>query len=68
MRRATTVTMLVLGFALMLVGYLAAAPWGASSVADSNPTFTGAPLVFILGIVLVVAAAVLYEILPDKRS
>jgi len=51
----------------MLIGFLTAAPWGSSSVADSNPAFLGAPLLFVLGIVSVVAAAVLYEVLPDKR-
>ena len=67
MRRTITIGLVVVGFALMLIGFVAAAPWGSSSVADSNPAFVGAPLLFVLGIVAVVAAAVLYEVLPDKR-
>lgn len=68
MRRAITVGLVVVGFALMLIGFLAAAPWGSSAVADSDPAFKGAPLIFILGIVSTVAAAVVYELLPDKRQ
>ncbi len=68
MRRLITIGLVVVGFALMLIGYLTAAPWGSSSVADSDPVFTGAPLLFLLGIISVIAAAVLYEVLPDKRQ
>jgi hypothetical protein len=67
MRRTVTVSLVVVGLALMLVGFLTAAPWGSSTVEDSNPVVMGAPLLFVLGIVSVVAAAVLYEVLPDKR-
>lgn len=66
MRRTITIGLVVIGFALMLIGFLTAAPWGSSSVADSNPVIVGAPMLFILGIVAVVAAAVLYEVLPDQ--
>ena len=68
MRRAITVGLIVVGFALMLIGFLAAAPWGSSAVADSDPAFTGAPILFILGVVSAVAAAVVYELLPDRRQ
>ena len=67
MRRTITVSLVVVGLLLMLIGYLAAAPWGASSVADSDPRMMGAPLLFFLGIVSVITAAVLYEVLPDRR-
>ena len=67
MRRNITVGLVVIGFALMLIGFLSAAPWGSSSVADSDPVFLGAPLLFLFGVVSVVAAAVLYELLPDRR-
>ena len=67
MRRRVTAGMVTLGIALMVIGYLGAAPWGSSSVADSDPAFTGAPTLFLLGIVSIVAAAVLYEVLPNKR-
>lgn len=66
MRKTVTVSLVVVGLALMLVGLLTAAPWGSSTVEDANPVFVGAPLLFVLGIVSVVAAAVLYEVLPDK--
>jgi ABC-type transport system involved in cytochrome c biogenesis permease subunit len=66
MRKTITVGLVVVGFALMLIGFLAAAPWGSSTVADSDPVIVGAPFLFILGIVSVVAAAVLYELLPDR--
>lgn len=68
MRRTITVGLVVLGFGLMLIGFFTAAPWGSSSVADSNPVIVGAPLLFVLGIVSVVASAVLYELLPEQPS
>jgi len=51
----------------MVIGFLTAAPWGTDSVDNSNPVITGAPMLFILGIISVIAAAVLYEVLPDRR-
>lgn len=68
MRRTVTVGLVVVGLVLMVFGYLMAAPWGSSAVADSNPRMTGAPLLFVIGIVSVVAAAVLYEVLPDRQE
>ncbi|MCP3974099.1 MAG: hypothetical protein GY720_06355 [bacterium] len=68
MRRTVTIGLVVLGFALMLIGFLTAAPWGSSLEADSNPVIVGAPVLFLLGIVSVVTAAVLYEVLPDKHQ
>lgn len=67
MRRTVTGVLIVAGLALMVVGYLASAPWGASSVADSDPAFPGAPLLFVLGIISMVASALVYELLPDER-
>jgi len=54
------------GLVMMVVGYMSSAPWGASSVADSDPAFLGAPTVFIIGIVTVLAAALVYELLPVR--
>lgn len=67
MRRTITIGLVAFGFALMLIGFLTAAPWGSSLESDSNPVIMGAPVLFLVGIVSVVAAAVLYEVLPDKR-
>ena len=67
MRRTVTLGLVLLGVVLMVIGYLAAAPWGSSSVSDSDPAFTGAPTLFLLGIASVVASAVVYEVLSDKR-
>lgn len=67
MRRTLTVAMIVGGLALMVVSYFAlAAPWGAESVANSNPRLPFAPLVFVGGIMLVFGSAVVYELLPDR--
>ena len=68
MRRATTFTMIVSGLVLMVIGFAGAAPWGADSVANSDPGFVFAPLVFIVGIMLAFGAAVVYEILPNRRK
>lgn len=67
MRRTLTLTLVIVGFALMVFGFLGAAPWGSAAVTDSDPRIIGAPVLFLLGVVSVVAAAVLYEVLPDKR-
>lgn len=68
MRRTATLTMIVIGIALMLTGYLASAPWGADTVADSNPRFDFSPTVFVIGVIFVFAAAVVYEVMPDRRE
>lgn len=68
MRRTITIGLIILGLALMVIGFLAAAPWGSSSVADSDPAMPGAPLLFMLGVVSTVAAAVVYELLPDRHQ
>ncbi len=68
MRRTVTVGLVVLGLALMLIGFFTAAPWGSSATADSDPVIMGAPLLFLLGIVSVIAAAVLYEVLPERHK
>lgn len=68
MRKRMTVGLVSVGLLLMVVGFLGAAPWGASSVSDSNPAIVGAPLLFLLGIASIVAAVVVYEILPNKRQ
>ncbi len=68
MRRTVTLLLVVLGLVLMVIGYFSSAPWGSSSVADSDPAFLGAPTLFILGIVVILAAAVFYELLPSRED
>ena len=68
--RRTVITWLsvAVGIALMAASYfLLAAPWGAESVDNSNPRLDFAPLLFVLGVMLVFGAALLYELLPDRR-
>ena len=66
MRRNVTLLLVFFGLVLMVVGYFSSAPWGSSSVADSDPAFLGAPTLFILGIVAILAAAIFYELLPTR--
>jgi len=66
MRRNVTLLLVLVGLVLMVVGYFSSAPWGSSSVADSDPAFLGAPTLFILGIVAILAAAIFYELLPTR--
>ena len=66
MRRILTVLLVVFGLALMVVSYFSSAPWGSSTVADSDPAFVGAPTLFIIGIVSILAAALVYELLPSR--
>ena len=66
MRRIFTVLLVVFGLALMVVSYFSSAPWGSSSVADSDPAFVGAPTLFVIGIISILAAALVYELLPTR--
>jgi hypothetical protein len=68
MRRTLTVGMILGGVILMLVGYLGAAPWGADNVANSDPAFVFAPAVFVLGVLVAFSAALVYELMPDRRK
>lgn len=66
MRNVMTALLVLAGLILMGVGYASSAPWGASSVADADPAFLGAPTMFILGIVMVLSAALVYELIPER--
>jgi len=61
--------MVVLGFTLQAVSYFyLAAPIGQpTSPVYSDPRLPFAPLLFIVGIALVFLAAVVYELMPDKK-
>ncbi len=63
MRRTWTLTLIVSGLALMAISYFGlAAPWGADSVANSNPRMPFAPLVFVVGVMLLFGSAIVYEL------
>lgn len=66
MRKTATWSMVVIGLLLMVVGYFSSAPWGASTIGNSNPTFDFAPTLFVVGVVIVFAAALVYELLPNR--
>ncbi len=70
--RRTSVTWLIIsvGFAIQAVSYfLLATPLGSpDSPVYSNPRVPFAPLIFILGVMLVFLAAVVYELMPDKEN
>jgi predicted membrane channel-forming protein YqfA (hemolysin III family) len=68
MRRAWTITFVVVGIVLMLVGYALAAPWGATSEANSNPTMDFAALIFVLGVMVFFSSALVYELIPSDRD
>lgn len=68
MRKTLTRGMIISGLILMIVGYLGSAPWGADSVTNSDPGFAFAPAVFVLGVLVAFSAALVYELLPDRRE
>ncbi len=70
MRATLAILMVIVGFALQAVSYFfLAAPWGIpSSPVYSNPRVPFAPTLFILGVMLVFLAAVVYELLPDRQA
>ena len=70
MRTATTIIMVIVGFVLQIASYFSfSAPLGRStSEFFSNPRVPFAPLIFIVGIMLVFLAAVVYELLPDRET
>ncbi len=69
-RLVITVLMIAVGFALQAVSYFfLAAPMGIpTGPASSDPRLPFAPLLFIIGVMLVFLAAVVYELLPDRES
>lgn len=68
MRLAATLGTLASGVALSIVSYfLLAAPLGKPTAEwYSNPRLPFAPLLFILGVMLIFLSAVVYELLPDR--
>jgi hypothetical protein len=68
MRRTITLAMIVGGIALMLLGYLGSAPWGANSVTNSDPRFGFAPAIFVLGVIVAFSSALVYELMPNRHD
>lgn len=69
MRRTVAVLMIAGGIALALVSYFfLSAPWGAKSVANSNPRLAFAPTLLVLGIMIAFLSAVVYELLPERED
>lgn len=68
-RTGLALTLVVVGFAIQFVAYFfLAAPLGIpTSPVYSDPRLPFAPAVFIAGVMLVFLAAVVYEVLPEKR-
>jgi hypothetical protein len=62
--------MVLVGFALQVVSYFfLATPIGnPTSPAFSNPRLPYAPVLFILGVMIVFLAAVVYELLPERAE
>lgn len=68
-RRVIVVAMVLVGFALQGLAYLVlAAPLGRpTDVSFSEPRMPYAALLFIVGVGIVFSAAIVYELLPDRR-
>ena len=70
MRTAIAILMVLGGFALQAVSYFfLAAPLGMPTSPEySNPRLPLSPLLFIIGVMLVFLAAVVYELLPEREQ
>jgi len=66
MRKTITLAMIIVGVGLMLAGYFLAAPWGADSVANSDPRLPFSPAIFVLGVITVFSSALVYELIPNR--
>ncbi len=69
MRSRIALFMIVVGFGFQAVSYFGlTAPWVTTGVPSGEPRVVGAPALFIAGVVLVFLAAVVYELLPERRG
>ncbi len=66
MRKTITLATIIVGVGLMLAGYFLAAPWGADSVANSDPRLPFSPAIFVLGVITVFSSALVYELIPNR--
>ncbi len=69
MRKFWTLALVIGGVALQLVSYFYwAAPLGVpTSPAYSNPVVPFAALIFVLGVMMVFIAALVYELIPGEE-
>lgn len=68
-RGIVTLTMIVLGAALMVWAYFfAAAPWCVDELRCSSPRVEWSPAVFVLGVIIAFSSAIYYEVAKDKRE
>jgi hypothetical protein len=69
-RALMALMVLAAGVALMIVSYfLLATPWGFPPESEdfSNPRVVFAPLIFIVGVIMVFGSAIVYELWPERR-
>lgn len=68
-RGATAILLVIVGIALAALSFLfLTAPLGTPTGPEfSNPRLQFSPLLFILGVMLVFIAPVVYELLPEKE-
>ncbi len=69
MRKFWTLLLVIMGFALQIMSYFYwAAPLGVpTSPAYSNPVVPFAALIFVLGVMMVFIAALVYELIPGEE-
>jgi hypothetical protein len=69
MRKYAFLITLIAGIALAIVGFLLAAPIGATTGPDiSSPRMPFAPALFVLGIILMFGSAVVYELTGEADA
>ncbi len=64
MRKTMSLLTLLVGLALAVTGFLLSAPLRHASPIVSDPVLPFAPAIFVLGVILLFASAVVYELLP----
>lgn len=69
-REITMATAAVASLIILVSFFYLAAPWAdpPSSEDQSNPRVVFAPMLFILGLILLFLSPVVYELLPDEQS
>lgn len=66
MRRTLFVLTLLAGLALAAVGFALSAPIGAPDGPHiSNPRLDFAPLIFVVGVIVILSSAVVYEVVRE---